>query len=102
MRRGAWLARIELIHDGCATAERTERHAAPDVLANRREVRLDPKRFLQPTRGQPRSHDLVEDQERTVLRRKRAQSGEKFPFTADATGRSLHRLDDHGSYLVGM
>ena len=68
---------VEAVHDLGPAAERRERVAAADDLAERREVRRDAEQALGPVRPDPERDDLVEDQHRADAGREVAEEPEE-------------------------
>ena len=93
---------VEVGHHVTAPAERSERQAAAEVLAERRHVRRDAESELGASPRQPRRHHLVEDQHGAVVGASRPKGGKELGITREATCRSLHRLDDDGGDLATM
>ncbi|MDT4833224.1 hypothetical protein FQZ97_668170 [compost metagenome] len=89
-------ARVELRHHVRAPTEGAKRHAAADVLAQRREVGPDAQPVRQTMRPQPRRHHLVEDQQRPDPRGPVAQCLQEVAPPRNAAARALHRLDQDG------
>jgi hypothetical protein len=91
----------DLRHDVLATAERADRHAAADHLAERGQVRgdaVEPLRALRP--DAKAGHHLVEDQHRPVLRAERAQRAEELARAGHEVHVPGDRLDDDARDLV--
>ena len=85
---------VEAIHDLGPAAERRERIAAADDLAERRQVRPDAEHALGPVRSDPEGDDLVEDQDRPdPIGVVAEEAQERRVGRADAAG-ALNRLDD--------
>ena len=78
-------SRVEDRHDVGPAAERRERVAAPDDLAERRQVRPDAEALLRAAGRDPERDDLVEDQQRAGSGR-RGRAG-RAGTTAPARGR---------------
>ena len=94
------VARVEPLHQVAAAAERAKAHAAADIFAERRQVRVDAVHLLQAARREARGHHLVEDQDRAGLARQRAQIGEELAGRRDAAAAAQHRLDQDGREVV--
>ena len=87
--------RRDVRHDVAPAAEHADGHAAADDLAERGEVRLDAVELLRAAlRDAEAGHDLVEDQDRAVLRAFLAQGLEEARHRRDAVHVAGDRLDD--------
>ena len=84
---GARATSVEDAHDVGPAAERRERIAAADDLAERRQVGPDPEPLLGAARRDPERDDLVEDQERPGPIREIAQELEEPGFRRRARRR---------------
>jgi hypothetical protein len=100
VRQRAAAGRIEGRHHVGTAAERTERHPAGEVLAERGEVGDHPVAGLGAAGAHSRRHHLVEDEQRPDRVASRAEGGEEVDGRRDATGGTHHRLDQDGGDIA--
>ena len=93
----------ELFHDLASAAERAERQAAADHLAERRQVRPDAVMRLGAAERDAKSgHHLIEYEQRAMARAVLAQRFEKARRRQNEVHVAGHRLDDHGGDLRSL
>ena len=100
MAEGARPPGIELVHDVGPAAERRQRIAAADDLAQRREVGPDPEPALRPVRPDPERDDLVEHEQGADPVGDLAQPGQERRIGGADAARTLHGLDEDGGDVV--
>ena len=93
-------SRVEQLHHVGASAEGAHRKSAADHLPERREVGPYREELLRPAHRQTEGHDLVQDEQHAVCRRRLPQPGEEGTFGGNHSRGAEHRLDDHGRELV--
>ena len=100
-REGAGLVSVairgEPRHDAARAAERPDRHAPADHLAEGRQIRGDAKELCRAAARQAEPGDhFIENEQRAVLARELAQAGEEFAPLRQQAVIGRQRLDDEG------
>ena len=93
----------DLLHDLSPAAVRADRQAAADDLAEAGDVRLDAVQLLRAAASDTEARDhFIEDQQRSVLARERAQSFQKAFGRRNDAHVSRDRLHDDGCDAIGV
>jgi hypothetical protein len=96
-----WSTGVEDFHHICASAESTDREAAADDLAHRRQVGTNAEDLLEAADAEPESYDLVADEERPVFVRQ-ASGRREVIRGAGEDPRPSYGLEEYRRHLLAF